>query len=105
MILHVAYELPKPVKKELRENIPGLTEEELRIITSQIRKNSSVISGLIKKIDLFTNYEHAEEREKLIAEIRAKLELLMQENDTFRKVLWRHLQAETGMAEMTEEEV
>ena len=92
MSLHLLYELPKPVNRELRENLPGLTEEEQRIITSQIRRNSTVIQGLIKKIDLFMNFEKVPSQEKFILEIRSRLELLMQENDTFRKVLWKHFQ-------------
>lgn len=96
-MLHLGYELPKPLKRELRENIPGLTEEELRIITTQIRRNSRVIHGLIRKIDLFANFEKVPEQEKFIREIRDKLALLMQENDTFRHVLARHLQSEIGL--------
>ncbi len=99
MTLHLLYELPKPINRELKENVPGLTEEEQRIITTQIRKNSSVIQGLIRKIDLFTNFEKIPDHEKFILEIRSKLELLMQENDTFRKVLWRHFQADTDYLE------
>lgn len=95
MTLHLGYELPKPVKRELKENIPQLTEEEQRIITTQIRRNSSVIQGLIRKIDLYMNLEKVPEQESFILEIRSKLALLMQENDTFRKVLWRHFQAES----------
>jgi len=94
MTLHLVYELPKPVKRELRENVPQLTEEEQRIITTQIRRNSAVIHGLIKKIDLYMNLEKIPEQEAFILEIRAKLTLLMQENDTFRKVLWKHFQME-----------
>ena len=53
MPLHFLYELPKPVSRELKEYIPSLTEEEERIIKTQVRRNSSVIQDLIKKIDLF----------------------------------------------------
>ena len=96
MTLHLLYELPKPVNREMKENLPGLTEEEQRIITSQIRRNSTVIQGLIKKIDLFMNFEKVPSQESFILEIRSKLELLMQENDTFRKVLWKHFQLDDG---------
>ncbi len=94
MPLHLLYELPKPVNRELKANVPNLTEEERRIITTQIRRNSTVIQGLIRKIDLFMNLEKIPDQEKFILEIRTKLELLMQENDTFRQVLWRHFQLE-----------
>ncbi len=97
MSLHFLYDLPKPVNRELKEYIPGLTEEEERIIKTQVRRNSSVIQGLIRKIDLFANHEKVPEREKFILEIRSKLELLMQENDTFRKVLWKHFQFESDV--------
>ncbi len=96
MALHLLYDLPKPVKRELKENVPSLTEEEHRIITTQIRRNSAVIQGLIKKIDLYMNLEKVPNQEKFILEIREKLELLMQENDTFRKVLWKHFQLDDG---------
>jgi hypothetical protein len=99
MTLHLVYELPKPVKRELKENIPQLTEEEQRIITTQIRRNSAVIHGLIKKIDLYMNLEKVPEQEVFILEIRAKLALLMQENDTFRKVLWKHFQTDNDFEE------
>lgn len=92
MALHLLYELPKPVRKELKENIAALTDEELRIVTTQIRKNSKVIHDLIRKIDLFMNREKIPSQEKFILEIRARLDILMQENDTFRKVLWRCFQ-------------
>ena len=92
MSLHFLYDLPKPVNRELKEYVPGLTEEEERIIKTQVRRNSSVIQGLIRKLDLFANFEKVPEQEKFILEIRSKLEILMQENDTFRKVLWKHFQ-------------
>lgn len=99
MTLHLLYELPKPVNRELKETLPSLTEEEQRIIRTQIRRNSSIIQGLIRKIDLFANFEKIPEREKFLLEIRSKLELLMQENDTFRKVLWKHFQTDIDFAE------
>ncbi len=99
MTLHLLYELPKPVKRELKENIPQLTEEEQRIVTTQIRRNSAVIHGLIKKIDLYMNLEKVPEKEAFILEIRSKLALLMQENDTFRKVLWKHFQTDSDFEE------
>ena len=92
MPLHFGYDLPKPVNLELKEYIPSLTEEEERIIKTQVRRNSRVIQELIKKIDLFANHEKVPDQEKFILEIRSKLELLMQENDTFRQVLWKHFQ-------------
>ena len=99
MTLHLLYELPKPVNRELKENILALTEEEQRIVRTQIRRNSQVIQGLIRKIDLFANVENNPDRDKFLLEIREKLELLMQENDTFRKVLWRHFQLEANSGE------
>ena len=97
MSLHFLYDLPKPVNRELKEYIPGLTEEEERIIKTQVRRNSSVIQGLIRKLDLFANFEKVPEQEKFILEIRSKLEILMQENDTFRQVLWKHFQFDSDV--------
>lgn len=97
MPFHLGYELPEPRKTELNSAIAALTEEEFRIITSQIRKNSSVIHELIRKIDLFMNMEKIPNQENFILEIRSRLELLMRENDTFREVLWKHFQAQEGL--------
>jgi hypothetical protein len=42
--------------------------------------------------DLLKHLEKVPEQESFILEILSKLALLMQENDTFSKVLWKHFQ-------------
>jgi len=90
MIFHLGCELPEPVDTRLDHLSDVLTPEEVRILKSQIRKNSIVVDEYVAKLDLFVNKERYPKRAIFIAKIRRRLELLMEENDTFRKVLWRH---------------
>ena len=92
MIFHLCYELPKPADRRLDHETPGFTEEEQRIIRQQIRKNTAVIDGYIRRLDLLVNKERYPRQAVFIQKIRRQLELLIEENDTFRRVLWQHLQ-------------
>lgn len=92
MIFHLGTDIPKKVEEVLDENAPGLTDHELSIIKSQIRKNSRLIDSYLARLDLFVNKERYPCRAAFVSKIRRQLELLMEENDTFRKVLWNHLQ-------------
>ena len=67
-----------------------LTPEEVRIIFSQIRKNTAVIDDYVARLHLIVNREGHRAREDFVENIRTRLYLLMEENDTFRKVYWRH---------------
>ena len=71
-----------------------LTPLEEKIIREQIKKNSIVIDWVVYKIDLLMNKEgHKRDSDPVVA-LRQKLSVLTAENDTFRKVLWRHVQQE-----------
>jgi len=94
MIFHVATELPEPETKTLDHESDSLTREETRILQRQIRKNSELINDFVSRLDLLVNKERYPKKAVFIEKIRRRLELLMEENDTFRKVLWRHYQQE-----------
>jgi len=92
MAFHLGFELPQaPVFDSEGEE---LTPFEAKIIKNQIRKNAEVIDSYVKRLDLFVNQEKYPKQEKFIQKIRARMFLLMEENDTFRRLLWRHLQGE-----------
>ena len=92
MILHVGHDLPVKETRTMDCESPAFTLEETRIIKSQIRKNMAVIDAHIRRIDLFVNYEHHVSRAGLVKKLHARLFVLMEENDTFRKVLWKQYQ-------------
>lgn len=92
MVFHLGFELPAPPKME--ENTEELTPTEVQILKEQIRKNAEVINSYVKRIDLFVNRERYPGEELFIQRIRERMFLLMEENDTFRRLLWRHLQGE-----------
>ncbi len=94
MIFHLGFELPKPVSNELNHETTALTDAEIKIIKTQIRKNSHCIHDYVERLDLLVNKERYPRRAVFIEKIRRRMFLLMEENDTFRKVLWRHFQTE-----------
>ncbi len=94
MIFHFGFELPVKVSTELNSDSPDLTSEEIRILKRQIRQNSSLINQYVSRLDLLVNKERYPGHAVFIHKIRRRLELLMEENDTFRKVLWNHVQSE-----------
>lgn len=90
MAFHLGFELPpRPVLDADREE---LTPSEVLIIRMQIRKNAEVVDSYVRRIDLFVNQEKYPKGEKFLERLRARMFLLMEENDTFRRLLWRHLQ-------------
>ena len=92
MILHLGHDLPLKEARTLDCESPAFTSEETRIIKSQIRKNTAVINEHIRRIDLFVNHEHHASRAGLIEQLHGRLWVLMEENDTFREVLWKQYQ-------------
>ncbi|MBN1688290.1 MAG: hypothetical protein JW893_04245 [Candidatus Omnitrophica bacterium] len=92
MIFHLGYELPKPVSTKLDHESPDLTDEEVTILKRQITQNARVISQYVERLDLFLNKEKVPSEEKFVRRLRRRLEVLMEENDTFREVLWKHFQ-------------
>ena len=92
MTLHLGFELPQ--KKEaatLDAETPEFTPEEIRIVKKQIKSNSQVIHAILLRLDLLVNREKYPHQAAFIGKIREQLFLLMEENDTFRKVLLRHI--------------
>jgi len=92
MILHMGHDLPVKEERTLDCESPAFTSEETRIIKSQIRKNMAVIDEHIRRIDLFVNHERHPSRAGLIEQLHERLFVLMDENDTFRKALWKQYQ-------------
>lgn len=94
MIFHLSYEIPKKHVLSYDADSKLLTPAELAIIKGQIRKNAVVIDEYVSKIHLFVNLEKYPHREPFIENLRKRMFLLMEENDTFRNVLWGHYQVE-----------
>ena len=94
MIFHLSYEVPKKTALTFDDSTKLLSGAELVIIKEQIRKNTVVIDEYVAKLHLFVNQEKYPHREPFVEKIRQRMFLLMDENDTFRKVLWDHYQAE-----------
>jgi hypothetical protein len=99
MIFHFGFELPEPTVATLDSTSPDLTAEEIRILKRQIRQNTVLIDNHVSRIDLFVNKERYPKRAVFIEKLRRRLELLMEENDTFRKVLWKHYQTQDLLTE------
>lgn len=94
MIFHMGFELPKPPVVHLDHEAPSLTEEEVRIIKKQICSNSVLINDYVDRLELFVRKEKYPPQAIFLEQMRRRLDLLMEENDTFREVLWKHFQAE-----------
>jgi hypothetical protein len=92
VIFHLGFELPKPAAASLDWESSDLTSEEVKILKEQIRKNAVFINSEVNRLDLLVNKERYPQQAVFIGKIRARLYLLMEENDTFRKVLWKHYQ-------------
>lgn len=69
-----------------------LNKKEEKIIKEQIVKNGTIITGLIKRIELLVNREGHKQDSVVVCDLRKRLVLVMEENDTFRRVYWRHVQ-------------
>lgn len=101
MILHVGHELPVREEKALDCESAVFTPEETRILKKQIRRNIAVIDDHIRRIDLFVNHERHASRTALIEQLRGRLGVLMEENDTFRTALWKQFKQENPGADLT----
>ena len=69
-----------------------LSDWEVKVLRRQIKINSQLIQSLIQTIDLLANLERCPKDAVTLMKLRKRLEIAMAENDTFRKVLWRHQQ-------------
>ena len=99
MAFHLGFELPTP--PVLDSDTEALTPYEMEIIKKQIRKNSVVIESYVSRIDLFVNAEKYPKDETFVRKLRERMFLLMEENDTFRSLLWRDLQSKQIRAKLT----
>ena len=95
-MFHLGFELPAP--PVLDSGTEELTPYETEIVTKQIRKNSEVVESYVKRIDLFVNAEKYPKDEPFIKKLRERMFLLMEENDTFRRLLWQDQQAKQTRA-------
>ena len=100
MTFHLGFELPQPPAPFLDSASELLTPRELEIIRKQIRKNSNVIESYVLRIDLFVNAEKYPKDEKFVRKLRERMFLLMEENDTFRRLLWRDVQTKSLQADV-----
>ena len=73
-------------------NSSFLTEQEINLLKKQIRFNSECIDRYIYVIDLLVNKEKCPKDANTLASLRKRLQIAIDESDTFRKVLWRHEQ-------------
>lgn len=92
MIFHLGTELPVPQSPLLNADSADLTQEEIRIIKAQIRRNSVNVDQFVDRLTLLVLKERYPAQAVFIQKIRRRLEILMEENDTFRQVLWKHYQ-------------
>ncbi len=74
------------------KNAGILTKWEAEVLRTQIRKNSRVIECLIEKVDLLANKERCPQDANTLQGLRKRLAVSLAENDTVRRVLWRHTQ-------------
>lgn len=92
MIFHFGFELPVPPSPVLNHEISDLTQEEMRILKRQIRRNAVTIDQCVMRLELLVNKERYPVAAPFVERIRHRLGILMEENDTFRKVLWKQYQ-------------
>jgi hypothetical protein len=92
MMFHYGTDLPEKTPAVLDHESPDLTAHEIRILKDQILKNGRVIAEYLSRLDLLVNKERYPQKAEFLGKIREKLNLLMDENDTFREVLWKHFQ-------------
>ena len=71
-----------------------LAEWEIEVLQKQIRANSFVIDYYIHAIDLLVNKERCPKDANTLVRLRNRLSVAIEENDTFRRVLWCHAQSE-----------
>jgi len=69
-----------------------LNDREVALLQKQIRVNSLLIDYFIEIIDLLANKERCPKDANTLLRFRKRLEIAIAESDTFRKVLWKHIQ-------------
>jgi len=80
----------------LREEDFLLTPEQVEILEEQIRKNKERVDEVVTILDRLVNIEGYPSHDMRIQKIREQMNLLMEENNTFRQNLWSYwLSSET----------
>ena len=82
----------KELKDLLKPSHGLLADKEVQLLQKQIRENSFIIDHYIHVIDLLANKERCPKDANTLLALRKRLSISMEENDNFRKVLWKHLQ-------------
>lgn len=67
-----------------------LTENEVSLLKKQIQFNSAWIDRCINVIDLLVNKEKCPKDANTLIALRVRLKIMIDESDTFRKVLWQY---------------
>ena len=62
------------------------------MIRTQIRRNSALIDGYVRAVELLVNKEKCPVDTNTLLELRKRLSISIEENDTFRRVLWRQIE-------------
>jgi len=84
------------VPEGLREEDFLLTPEQVEILEEQIRKNKERVDEVVMILDRLVNIEGYPSHDMRIQKIREQMNLLMEENNTFRQNLWSYwLSSET----------
>lgn len=74
----------------LREEDFILTPEQAEILEEQIRKNKERIEDYVALLDRLVNVEGYPPNHAKVKFVREKMDLLMEENNTFRQNFWRY---------------
>ncbi len=84
--------MKKNIKAIVKISQAPLNEREVALLKKQIQFNSKCIDRFIKVIDLLVNKEKCPKDANTLLSLRKRLQITLDESDTFRKVLWRHQQ-------------
>ena len=78
-------------KSDVKKFFRGfLSEVEASLLKKQIQFNSKCIDHYIKVIDLLVNKEKCPKDANTLVTLRERLKIMIDESDTFRRVLWNH---------------
>ena len=67
-----------------------LEPDQVEIVEDQIKKNKDHVDEYVSLIDRLVNIEHFPSNHEKVHHLRERMTLLMEENNTFRRVLWNH---------------
>ena len=67
-----------------------LDSDHVEILEDQIKKNKDHVDEYVSLIDRLVNIERFPSTHEKVHQLRERMALLMEENNTFRRVLWNH---------------